>query len=127
MLVGFPCNLVYGTRDQNGEPSQWFRALFMQETIKRGLLMPSLIVSYSHTDEDVDRTVAAIHDALYVYRRALDEGVEKYLVGGPTQPVFRRYNRLMSRSDDALNDAFTESRGEDEGCALLWRLGNTAA
>ena len=26
-------------------------------------------------------------------RRAIDEGVEKYLVGGPTQPVFRRYNR----------------------------------
>ena len=65
-LVGFPCNLVYGTRDQNGEPSQWFRALFMQETIKRGLLMPSLIISYSHSDKDVDQTVAAIHEALYV-------------------------------------------------------------
>lgn len=91
-VVGFPANLVYGTRDQNREPSQWFRALFMQETIKRGLLMPSLIISYSHSDSDVDQTVAAIHDALYVYRRALENGVEKYLVGGPTQPVFRRYN-----------------------------------
>lgn len=91
-VAGFPANLVYGTRDQNREPSQWFRALFMQETIKRGLLMPSLIISYSHSDSDVDQTVAAIHDALYVYRRALENGVEKYLVGGPTQPVFRRYN-----------------------------------
>lgn len=91
-VVGFPANLVYGTRDQNREPSQWFRALFMQETIKRGLLMPSLIISYSHSDSDVDQTVAAIHDALSVYRRALENGVEKYLVGGPTQPVFRRYN-----------------------------------
>jgi glutamate-1-semialdehyde 2,1-aminomutase len=91
-VVGFPCNLVYGTRDQNGEPSQFFRALFMQETIKRGLLMPSLIISYSHSDEDVDNTVAAIHESLYTYRRALDEGVDRYLVGGPTKPVFRRYN-----------------------------------
>lgn len=92
-LVGFPCNLVYGTRDAEGRPSQWFRALFMQETIKRGLLMPSLILSYSHSDADIDRTVDAIHEALHVYRRALEDGVEKYLVGGPTQPVFRRYNR----------------------------------
>ena len=92
-VVGFPCNLVYGTRDAEGNPSQWFRALFMQETIKRGLLMPSLILSYSHSDADVDRTVAAIDDALHVYRRALADGVQKYLVGGPTQPVFRRFNR----------------------------------
>lgn len=91
-VVGFPCNLVYGTRDQNGQSSQFFRALFMQETIKRGLLLPSLVISYSHTDADVDRTIVAIHEALAIYRRALAEGVEKYLVGGPTKPVFRRYN-----------------------------------
>ncbi len=91
-VVGFPCNLVYGTRDHEGKPSQFFRALFMQETIKRGLLMPSLVVSYSHTDEDIDRTVEAIYDALFVYGRALEDGVERYLVGGPTRPVFRRYN-----------------------------------
>lgn len=91
-VVGFPCNLVYGTRDQNGQPSQFFRALFMQETIKRGLLLPSLVISYSHTDADVDQTITAIHEALAIYRRALAEGVEKYLVGGPTKPVFRRYN-----------------------------------
>lgn len=93
-VVGFPCNLVYGTRDENGQPSQWFRALFLQETIKRGLLMPSLILSYSHRDADVDFTVAAIYDALHVYRKALVEGIDKYLVGGPTQPVFRRYNHV---------------------------------
>ena len=92
-VVGFPCNLVYGTRDQDRRPSQHFRALFMQETIKRGLLMPSLVISYSHTEEDVDHTVEAIHDALFIYRSALEDGVEQYLVGGPTQPVFRRYNQ----------------------------------
>lgn len=91
-VVGFPSNLVYGTRDQNGQPSQLFRALFMQETIKRGLLIPSLVISYSHDDAAVDHTVTAIHGALAIYCRALEEGVEKYLVGGPTKPVFRRYN-----------------------------------
>ena len=64
----------------------------MQETIKRGLIMPSLVVSYSHSNEDIDRTVEAIGEALAVYRRALDEGVENYLIGRSVQPVFRQFN-----------------------------------
>lgn len=55
--------------------------------------MPSLVVSYSHTDDDIDRTVDAIDGALSVYRRALDDGVEKYLVGRPSQVVYRSYNQ----------------------------------
>ena len=54
--------------------------------------MPSLVVSFSHTDADIDRTVEAIGEALYVYRKALDEGVEKYLLGRPVKPVFRSFN-----------------------------------
>jgi glutamate-1-semialdehyde 2,1-aminomutase len=91
-VVGFPCNLVYSTRDQNGQPSQLFRALFIQETIRHGLLIPSLVISYSHRDVDIDYTVMAIHEALAIYHCALNEGVEKYLIGGPTKPVFRPYN-----------------------------------
>jgi glutamate-1-semialdehyde 2,1-aminomutase len=91
-VAGKPCNLVFYTRDQQKNPSQPFRTLFLQETIKRGLIMPSLVVSFSHTDEDIDKTIEGIGEALYIYRKALDEGVEKYLVGQPSKPVFRRYN-----------------------------------
>ena len=91
-VAGKPSNLIYVTRDQNKERSQPFRTLFLQETIKRGVLMPSLVVSFAHTDRDIDRTVEAIAEALDVYRRALDDGVEKYLVGRPVKPVFRKYN-----------------------------------
>ena len=91
-LIDRSCCLVYYTRDQDKNPSQHFRTLFLQEIIKRGILAPSLIVSYSHTDLDIDRTVEAIHDALFIYRKALDEGVEKYIVGPPVKPVFRRFN-----------------------------------
>lgn len=91
-VVGKPCNLIYVTRDQDKNRSQAFRTLFLQETIKRGLLMPSLVVSFSHTDNDIKRTIEAVGDALHVYRKALDEGVEKYLIGRPVKPVFRAYN-----------------------------------
>ena len=90
--IGKPCNLLYFTRDENKQPSQPFRTLFLQETIKRGLIMPSLVVSYSHSEVDVDRTLDAINEALVVYRKALNEGVEKYLVGHPVKPVVRKYN-----------------------------------
>jgi glutamate-1-semialdehyde 2,1-aminomutase len=93
-VFGRPCCLLYSTLDQSRQPSQAFRTLFLQETIRRGVLMPSLVVSYSHTDEDVDRTIAAIDGALEVYRRALEQGVERYLVGPPSQIVARRYNHM---------------------------------
>jgi len=91
-ILGRPCCLVYGSRDHEKKPSQPFRTLLIQETMKRGILAPSLIVSYSHTDMDIDRTAEAFHEAFVIYRKALDEGIEKYLVGRPVQPVWRVYN-----------------------------------
>ena len=91
-LAGRPCNLVYGTRDETGQRSQAFRALFLQELIRRGVLAPSFVVSFSHSDRDIDQTAEIAHEALCIYRKALDEGVDKYLVGEPVKPVYRRYN-----------------------------------
>ena len=92
-ILGKPCCLLYTALDQDGKPSQAFRTLLLQETIRRGVIMPSLAVSYSHTDEDLHHTVTAIDGALSIYRRALDEGVEKYLVGRPSQVVYRHCNQ----------------------------------
>jgi glutamate-1-semialdehyde 2,1-aminomutase len=91
-VVGRPCNLVFATYDQNRERSQSFRTLFMQELIRRGVIAPSFVVSFSHGDNDIDRTAEAVHEALSVYRKALEEGVEKYLEGRPVKPVNRRFN-----------------------------------
>ena len=91
-IEGKPCCLVVNTLDQNGKPSQAMRSLFLQETIQRGILMSSLVVSYSHSNEDIDRTLDAMDGALKTYRRALENGVEHYLVGRPSNPVFRRFN-----------------------------------
>ena len=89
--LGRDCGLIYTTRDQDGQPSQEFRALFLQELIRRGVLAPSFMVSYAHTDSDIDHTINAVSDALITYRRALEDGVERYLVGEPVKPVFRPF------------------------------------
>lgn len=92
-LTGRPCCLLYATLDRDGKPSQAYRSLLLQETIRRGVLMPSLVVSYAHTDADIDATVEAIDGALEVYARALEDGPERTLVGRPSQIVYRRFNQ----------------------------------
>jgi len=89
--LGRPCCLLFTTRDQEGKLSQEFRALFLQEMIKRGVLAPSFVVSYSHTDHDIDATIEAAGEALRIYRKALEDGVSRYLVGAPVKPVLRQY------------------------------------
>lgn len=91
-VLGRPCCLVYASLDADKKPSQLFRTLFMQETIKRGILAPSFIVSYAHQDADIQRTGEAVHEALRVYRLALEGGVESYLVGRPVKHVWRSRN-----------------------------------
>lgn len=87
-IKGREPNLVYGTKDPDGRPSQEFRTLFLQETIRRGLLIPSLVVSDAHTDEDVDQTLEICSEALVVYAKALTRGVDVYLEGRSVRRVF---------------------------------------
>jgi glutamate-1-semialdehyde 2,1-aminomutase len=91
-LFGPGSCLFFGTADTDGAPSQAFRTLFLQETIARGLLAPSFVVSYSHTEEDIDRTIEIVDEALAVYAAALDGGIERFLRGRPVKPVYRRFN-----------------------------------
>ena len=44
--------------------------MFLQELIRRGVLAPSFIVSYSHADAEIDKTIEAIDGALGAYKRA---------------------------------------------------------
>lgn len=90
-ILGQPCCLVFGSRDEQGQPSQPFRTLLMQEIIRRGVLATSLVVNYSHREADIDQTIDAFAGAFKVYRRALDDGIEKYLVGRPVKPAIRPF------------------------------------
>lgn len=90
-LTGLPCNLAYFTRDLEKRPSQPFRTLFLQEMIRRGFIAPSLVVSYSHSDRDIQLTIEAVSEALGIYKQALENGIEHHLIGRPVKPVFRQY------------------------------------
>jgi len=97
---GRPSCLVYATKDPNGQPSQAFRTLFIQELLRRGVLGQSLVISAAHTDADIDQTVEAAAGALEVYARAIEaRSTDGLLVGRPVAPALREFaepRRLQS-------------------------------
>jgi glutamate-1-semialdehyde 2,1-aminomutase len=90
--IGYDASPVIVCRDRTRMVSWPLRTLFLQEMCARGILIPYVAISYSHQDEDIDHTIAAAAEAMQVYARAIDEGVERFLNGPAAKPVFRRYN-----------------------------------
>lgn len=85
-------SLNYTTRTTSGDISLGLRTLFSQEMIRNGVLMPWIAISFAHGDIELDITLQAADKALSIYKKALVEGVEKYLEGPAVKPVFRKYN-----------------------------------
>lgn len=91
-LIGPSISMNYETRNLKNEICLGFRTLFAQEMAKNGVLMSWIAVSLSHQEQELQKTLEATNYALQTYRKALDEGLEKYLEGPVIKPVFRKYN-----------------------------------
>ena len=89
---GIPCSPWYATLDAQGQPSLALRTLFSQEMIRNGILMPWLALSWRHGEAELAATERALDASLAVYRKAVDEGSDRYLVGPAIKPVFRKFN-----------------------------------
>jgi glutamate-1-semialdehyde 2,1-aminomutase len=89
---GIACSPWYATAGLDGANSLALRTLFSQEMVKNGVLMPWIALSWRHGDAELAITERALDAALPVYRKALHEGTEAYLVGPAIKPVFRKFN-----------------------------------
>jgi glutamate-1-semialdehyde 2,1-aminomutase len=89
-LRGRDCNLVYAARDGEGQPSQEFRTLVLQEFLEHGILAPSFVVNAAHDPQAIRQVIDAVAELMPVYRRALDDGVGTVLRGRPVRPAIRR-------------------------------------
>jgi glutamate-1-semialdehyde 2,1-aminomutase len=87
---GRDCNLVYVARDADGQPSQEFRTLVLQEFLEHGILAPSFVVNAAHDPKAIRQVIDAVAELMPVYRRALDDGVGTVLRGRPVRPAIRR-------------------------------------
>ncbi|ORI01033.1 glutamate-1-semialdehyde 2,1-aminomutase [Campylobacter concisus] len=92
VVGGIECSPYYLTFDKNGQNSLGLRTLFSQEMVKNGVLIPWVALSYAHGENELTKTKNALEKTFEVYKKAVDEGYEKYLVGNPIKPVFRKFN-----------------------------------
>lgn len=92
-IKGHPNWLLMVFKDKNSQASDGYKTLFYQEMIKYGILFRGTFnQSVSHSQEDIEKTFEAMDKAMSVYTKALEDGYEKWLVGEPIKPVFRKYN-----------------------------------
>jgi len=91
-VLQFPWHVSLAYFDQQGNNSWELRTLFHQEMIKRAVLFQGIFCPhFSHSDQDLEHILNAFDESCVVFKKALEDGVEKYLVGEPIKPVFRKY------------------------------------
>jgi glutamate-1-semialdehyde 2,1-aminomutase len=91
--TGYPCSPAIAFSGSDAAQSAGLRTLFLQEMVARGVLIPYIAPSFSHTDADIDETIAAAQQALTAVVDVLDgQPLGDRLVGPAARPVFRKYN-----------------------------------
>lgn len=90
--IGLPAYSGVTFRDAAGKDSLELKSLFQQEMIKKGILTLGVnLLCLSHSDDDIDKTLAAYETALRKIKKAMDEGnIVKYLEGKQIRPVLRK-------------------------------------
>jgi glutamate-1-semialdehyde 2,1-aminomutase len=78
--------------DASHQPSGLFAALFSEELVRNGVLMPWISFSTAHGDEELETTRRALDKAFAVYAKGLSHGPEALYSGPPLKPVFRTFN-----------------------------------
>ena len=88
---GFDCRTIVTFDAGAGNPLE-MKSLVQQELIRRGILWSGFhTICFSHTDDDIEYTLAAYREVLPILRGAVERGtVRALLEGEPVEPVFRR-------------------------------------
>lgn len=89
-LRGNPVRSVLEIPDENGNNDLMAYSLFLQETHKRGVLFGiPIFPCWTHTDVDIDQTVAACYEAFRIIKNA-EGDYARFLEGDPIPPPIIR-------------------------------------
>jgi glutamate-1-semialdehyde aminotransferase len=89
---GYPPRSVASFRDEHGNTDAELKSLFIQECLKRGVLFSGThLPNYSHTDADIERTLAVYDEAMAVLADAVETGtITNRLDGDPVGATLRQ-------------------------------------
>jgi glutamate-1-semialdehyde aminotransferase len=98
--IGEGCRSLVIFDPKAGDPLE-MKSLVQQELFAHGILWGGFHnMSFSHSDSDVARALAAYREALIVLKQAVDQGsVRRALLGSPVEPVFRRTSNPKARAE----------------------------
>src|SRR3569623_1861413 len=89
-LAGHPTWSFLQFRDARGHTMWEIKTLFMQEMLKRGILIfGTFNMSYAHDAKDLDRLAAAYDEVFALIRRGLSTGIRPLLEADVLEPLFR--------------------------------------
>lgn len=92
-IIGYGCKPAIIPLDENGNPSMIARTLFLQETCKRGLLVPYIVPGWSHKENEINTAIRIISEAIYELKVAHESGgMLNAIQGALVKPVFRPFN-----------------------------------
>jgi len=83
-MSGYPVRMLMTCNNSKGEPSPSFKALVLQEMIKKGIFMsPSVIFnSYSHSSKDIEKTLNVYDEVCkLINQKTVNDNFEKHLEG----------------------------------------------
>lgn len=91
-LAGYPVRLMVNTHDANGIQNYKLASLYQQEMFKEGILCFAgvLMLSYSHSQGDLEIFVSAFDKACAVIKEAVNsDNIDKFLTCKVGAPVFK--------------------------------------
>jgi glutamate-1-semialdehyde aminotransferase len=92
-LAGYPVRLMVNTHGEDGVQDPKLATLYQQEMFRNGILCFSgvLMLSYSHSQEDLDILIQAFDETCKVINRAMngDVPVDDFIEGVMGEPVFK--------------------------------------
>ena len=93
--IGYSWRSMASFDEKAGDPLVQ-KSLMQQEMIKRGVLWQGFHnMSYSHSDEDINFTLAALEESLAVLKNAVEKNnLRGTLKGEPVLPVFRKVDNF---------------------------------
>ncbi len=96
--AGYDCRTMVSFDANAGNPLE-LKSFVQQEMIRRGILWSGFHnMSYSHTDEDIDYTLAAYREVLGLLKQAVESNeVASLIKGAVIEPVFRKVSNFNTK------------------------------
>jgi len=91
-VLGPACSPRFVTLDKQLNNSFEFRTLFVQELIKKNILMPWISVAYRHSNSMISEIELALDSVFELYSKALESSPSNFVSGSFIKPVFRKFN-----------------------------------